>query len=242
MRRKRLIDRVIDDAIANAELSFVDAGRDPNNVPRGEFQAEVEDSIPDCIDPHSDLSVEEVVAVYRTEIARKNPRSNDIDMLDADVRALTAFDSWADLKSALFGPRPYTVTLHPTDERAVRLRRAILQEGGDVWPSPMVKLTGLTEVQQDRIADFLGLAEGSSDRLTKRDARRAKLTKTTATMSHGLAEDFLDYLDYSKDDAVDMAGAGYATTDEEIAFAERSVARSFAALIKKTKKAMKKAR
>ena len=165
--------------------------------------------------------------------------------LDQDVRALTAFDSWDEMKACLSrGPRQYgyTPTLHPESPAHVRLRRAVLKEGGSVWPKPQVKLTGVTGAQMHWLDDYLMLSEESSDKRVSREAKRAVTTKTTVTMSLDLALDFVEWLDHYKQDAIENAGCGDARTESEIQFAEWSVQRSFEALTKKVNKAIRKAK
>lgn len=163
--------------------------------------------------------------------------------LDTDVRVLTAFDSWEQLKACLsrdsrqYG---YTPTLPPTSPAYVRLRRAIRDAGGRVWPKPLIKLTHVTDVQMERLEDFIELSEGCSDRRIQRDAKRAQITRTTVTMTVDLAQDFFGYLEQCQEGAVLDAGFN-ALSDAGVAFAERAVKQSFAVLRRKVADAINKA-
>jgi hypothetical protein len=103
-----------------------------------------------------------------------------------------------------------------------------------------VKLTKLSDVQMYRIEDYLTCSESSSDHDVVQAAKNATTTRTTAIMSRDLAADFIGWLDTSRSDAIDCAGCDRAQTDEEVAFAMRSVARSFDSLINKIKSALRK--
>lgn len=63
---------IIDHAIQNAEETFADQGRDPDNVERDEYHAMVEGSIPDVVaaggGSHKDT--DDAIAAYQREVAK----------------------------------------------------------------------------------------------------------------------------------------------------------------------------
>ena len=100
----------------------------------------------------------------------------------------------------------------------------------------MVKLTGLTGTQLYRVEDYLSLSESSSDKRVVREAKSAILTKTTVTLSYDLAADLVEFLPETIEDQIGMVCCD---TEEQCAFAERSVRRSIESLVVKVEKAMK---
>lgn len=159
-------------------------------------------------------------------------------ILDTASRHVTC-RPWADLKAALDGG--YVPTIYPESEQHCCLRRAVVRAGYRVFPEPQVKLVNLTGTQAFRIDDYLELTESGSDRRTVRSAKRAVLTKTTVTLDYSLAAELVEWLEWTKDTEVEAAGYGQAQTPNEADFAERSVARSFDALIRKVKFALRRA-
>ncbi len=146
---------------------------------------------------------------------------------------------WTDLEACL--AKGYVPTIYPETEQHRRLRRSVLRAGYAVFPPAQVKLTKLTGVQMYLVETYLSCSESSSDRRVVRQAKGATTTRSTATLTTGLALDFIEWLAQGKSDAVDLAGCGNAVTDSQIVFAEWAVARSYDALTSKVKKALRRA-